>query len=118
MVEEDESAGAAPLEGSAELLLYDFFKHLTSLSMLVLGGVLIVAKDFDPTDVKPASVLIAMALISGGGICSFSGASEIVRAKNRGTKPKRSLKFLAQAAPALLAVGTGYFIALFSDSLI
>jgi hypothetical protein len=118
MIDEEEPMAISPSQDKAELLLYDFLKHLTSLSILVLGGVIIVAKDFDPTDVKPGSILIAMAIISFGGICSFSGSSEIVRARNGGTRPKKSLKYLAQAAPALLALGTGYFIALFSDSLI
>jgi uncharacterized membrane protein len=116
-VEIDEGSHGVPPGTGGELLQYDFCKHLTSLAVLVLGGVLIVAKNFDPEDVKPISILIAMALITAGGVCAFSSSSEIVRAQSSGTKSKKSLKFLMQAAPALLALGTGYFIALFSDSL-
>ena len=35
-----------------------------------------------------------------------------------GTKPAGSLNMLRIAAPALLAVGTGYFLTMFADSLI
>jgi hypothetical protein len=117
MIDDDERPAGVPSEGGGILLLYDYFKHLTSLSILVLGGVLIVAKDFDPADVKPMSVLTAIIIISAGGVCSFMGSGEIVRAKNTATKPKKSLKFLTAAAPMLLAIGTGYFLGMFTDSL-
>jgi hypothetical protein len=116
-MEVDEQPRAASLDDSAELLQYDFCKHLTSLAILVLGGVLIVAKDFDPADVKPWSILIAMALVSLGGVCAFSSSSEIVRARSSGTSPKKSQRILMQAGAGFLATGTGYFMALFSDSL-
>jgi hypothetical protein len=43
-MDEDKQLQAASLESEGELLQYDFCKHLTSLSILVLGGVLIVAQ--------------------------------------------------------------------------
>ena len=116
-MEEDVQLRAASLESDGELLQYDFCKHLTSLAILVLGGVLIIAKDFDSTDVKPTSILIAMALVALGGVCAFGSSSEIVRARSSGTKPKKSQKIFMQAGAALLATGTGYFMALFADSL-
>ena len=116
--EQDQPRRAAnPDQDDAAYLTYDYLKHLTSLSILVLGGVLIVAKDLDPSDVKPASILVALALIGGGGVCSFSGSSEIVRAKSSRTEPGKFLSFWVKAAPVLLAVGTGYFLAIFADSL-
>ena len=104
-------------DNDAELLLYDFFKYLTSLVLLTLGGLLIVMKGFDPNDVKPAIVLIDIIVISTAGIAAFSGASEIVRGRYLGNPLRPSLKFLARAAPALLALGIGLFLAMFMDSL-
>jgi hypothetical protein len=116
-MEDDEQLRSASLQDGGDLLQYDFSKHLTSLAILVLGGVLIVAKDFNPDDVKPASILIAMALVALGGVCAFASSSEIVRARSSGTKPKKSQKLLMHAGAGFLATGTGYFMALFSDSL-
>ncbi len=114
MTEQDEELRGEP---DRDMLLYDFFKHLTSLSLLTLGGLLIVMKDFDPEDVKPFMVTIDLILVSAGGIAAFSGSSEIVRSRYLGIAPKRSLQYLRVAAPALLAFGVGIFLAMFVDSL-
>jgi hypothetical protein len=116
-MEEDKQLRAVPSDDDGELIQYDFCKHLTSLSILVLGGLLIVAKDFNPKDVKPTSILIALAVVAIAGVCSFASSSEIVRARSSGTKPGKSQRRLMQTGAALLAIGTGYFIALFADSL-
>jgi hypothetical protein len=116
-MQDDEELRGALLDHDGELLQYDFCKHLTSLTILVLGGLLIIAKDFDPRDVKPTSIMIAMTLVALGGVCAFGSSSEIVRARSMGTKPKRSQKLFMQAGAGFLAIGTGYFMALFADSL-
>jgi hypothetical protein len=53
MINEDQEVPGRPNVPDGDFLLYDFFKHLTSLALLTLGGVLIVIKDVDPKDVKP-----------------------------------------------------------------
>jgi hypothetical protein len=116
MIDEDEVPKAARRDG--ELLVYDFFKYLTSLVLLILGGMLIVMKDFDPVDVKPQGVIVAIIVISSAGVLAFSGAAEIVRARSTDTPPKPSLKFLRAAAPAMLALGLGLFLSMFIDSLV
>lgn len=99
------------------LLLYDFFKHLTSLSILVLGGVLLLAQGSDPQDVKRGMVVTVLLLISAGGVLSFSGSSEIVRARTTGTPVRDVIKWTRMIAPALLAIGVGMFLSMFADSL-
>jgi hypothetical protein len=116
MIEDNETPKPGQRDG--ELLVYDFFKYLTSLVLLTLGGMLIVMKDFDPADVKPQMVIVAIIVISSAGVLAFSGAAEIVRARYAGTPPHRSLPFLRAAAPALLAMGLGLFLAMFVDSLV
>ena len=103
-------------ETDRELLLYDFFKHLTSLTLLTLGGVLAIAQAVDKTDVKPPVLIAVLIIISGGGICSFVGASEIVKKRYTG-KASRSLEFYRKAAPALLALGVGMFLGIYMDAL-
>ena len=100
-----------------DLLLYDFFKHLTSLTVLILGGVLLLAQASDPKDVKRWMVVAVLLLISAGGVLSFSGSSEIVRARATGTPLRTSIKWTRMLAPTLLALGVGMFLSMFADSL-
>ena len=116
MIEDNETPKPGQRDG--ELLVYDFFKYLTSLVLLILGGMLLVMKDFDPADVKPQMVIVAIIVISSAGVLAFSGAAEIVRARSTGAPTHRSLTFLRTAAPALLALGLGLFLAMFIDSLV
>ena len=116
MEDEDTTTAASDLPRDGELLLYDFFKHLTSLVLLTLGGVLVIAQAADPADVPRVVLIIVLILISAGGVCSFSGASEIVKARYTGS-PSRSLQFYRQAAPILLALGVGMFLSVFVDTL-
>lgn len=117
MTDEDDTLPAPGRDQDRDLLLYDFFKHLTSLALLTLGGVLIVIQDVDPKDVKPFMVVTDIVLISLSGILAFSGSSEIARARYTGTAPTRSLELSRRAAPALLALGAGMFLSMFVDSL-
>jgi hypothetical protein len=119
MIEEEEGPRlpAPSDQHDGELLLYDFFKHLTGLVLLTLGGLLIVIKDFDPKDVKPFFVIAAIVLISGSGVLAYGGSSEIVRARYTRTPTRRSLQIARIVAPALLSFGLGLFLAMFIDSL-
>ena len=119
MIDEEEGPKRPEPAGGrdGDLLLYDFFKHLTSLALLTLGGVLVVIQKADPKDVKPAMVIIDIAVISLSGILAFSGSSEIARARFTGQPASRSLEFLRKAAPITLTVGVGMFLAMFVDSL-
>jgi hypothetical protein len=117
MTDEDDKLGGLARERDGDLLLYDFFKHLTSLALLTLGGVLIIIKDVDPKDVKPFMVIIDIVFISLSGILAFSGSSEIARARYTGAAPTRSLEISRRGAPLLLTIGVGMFLAMFVDSL-
>ena len=101
----------------SDLILYDFFKHLTSLSILVLGGVLLVAGTTDPKDVKRWLVVVVLIFISAAGVLAFSGSSEIVRARSTRTPVSPSLGWTRKVAPGLLAMGVGMFLAMYADSL-
>ena len=108
---------APNLSGDADLLVYDFFKHLTSLAILILGGVLIVAQAAVSADIKRGLLVAILVLISAGGILAFSGSIEIVRSRSTGTPARRSLRWSRMLAPALMAVGVGMFLSMFIDSL-
>jgi hypothetical protein len=110
---DDDSAVAELPAHDPELLLYDYFKHISSLVLITLGGLLIVMKDFGPKDVRPAALLITFLFVSSSGIVAFSGTQEIVRARATGKPTRRWLNLSRIAAPNLLAVGLGVFLAMF-----
>ena len=114
---DDDGQLGAPPGHDGELLLYDFFKHLTSLSILTLGGVVIVAEAADPQDVKRWIIVAVLILVSAGGIIAFHGSSEIARARSTRTPVAASIQWSRKLAPALLAIGVGMFLSMFVDSL-
>ena len=118
MIDQEESSvpALAPQE-DGELLLYDYFKHLTTLSLLTLGGVLTVAQVADRTDVKPWLLVVVLLTISLAGVLSYSGAGEIVRARYTQTARYKSLELYRRVAPILLAVGVGMFLSMFVDTM-
>lgn len=110
----DEDSAAAELPAhDRELLLYDYFKHLTSLVLITLGGLLLVMKDFDRRDARPWMVAAIFVLISLSGVLSFAGAGEIVASRFTGRKKERTLRLLRVVSPVLLALGLGLFISMF-----
>ena len=111
-----EENGQLPRDG--DLLLYDFFKHLTSLSVLLLGGVLILTPNADAAaEIAPHMVVAVIACIAIGGIMAFSGSNEIVRARFPGTPLAKSLNITRMGAPAALGLGIGMFLVMFIDKL-
>jgi hypothetical protein len=97
-------------------LLYDWFKHLTSLSLVTLGGVLSLSQ-VDSIDLRPNSLLIVVVLVAAAGICSFSGADKLVRAHTRQAPLPNSVGWLHRGAAGLLGMGVGAFLGLFLEAL-
>ena len=95
--------------------LYDFFKYMTSISLLTLGGVLTVAQMAGPEDIKRHTLLMIVSPVAAATLMAFSGASEMVKAKAAGTAVSRNVHRLAKVAPAAFLIGIGAFIAMFVD---
>lgn len=118
MSDEDESdllASQAP-HRTGDLVLYDYFKHLTTLSLLVLGGILTLSQTERGAELKLPGVLIVVAVVTLAGVLSFSGSSEIARAHFHGDAPKR-IDLYRKAAPVILSLGVGMFLFLFRKAL-
>ena len=100
-----------------EAIQYDFAKFLTTLCLLVLGGVLTVTQTADKAIAKPPVVAMVMAFITFAGICSISAAGKIAKV-NVGKDysaftPRRYL----MAAVAFLGAGAGGFLTLWWKTL-
>lgn len=112
MTEEDEGL-ALDAEGG-EALLYDYFKHLTQLSLFSLGGVLALAGSAQSVR---ALLIAALLVIGSSALISFSGAGEIVRTRFHGKPTAKYLDFYRISAPILLSLGLGIFLFLFIKTL-
>lgn len=104
---------AAPEMADGATFLYDFFKHLTSLSVLTLGGVLAISTGADANGTSRASMIAVVVLVGIAALLAFSGTSEIVRQKTTGEIRDKSLAFYRVGAPMALSLGVGGFLYVF-----
>jgi hypothetical protein len=114
---DDEDSQAKPDIGSdGELLLYDYLKWVTTLSLLTLGGVLSLsqASDIELEHFEIGMVLIPICL---AGITALSGVDSIVRARAGGAPRKYRPITYMRVAMAGLGIGTGAFLSMFWDAL-
>ena len=97
-------------------MLYDWFKHLTTLSILALGGVLSLSQSGD-TDLKTSTLVIVVIFIAGAGIAAFTAAEQLMRAVANDEPLPASVGWMQKAAPALLGMGVGAFLYVFLEAL-
>ena len=115
MIEGEEGPALQGAARDGDQYLYDFFKYMTSLSLLTLGGVLTVAQMAGPDDVKRHTLLIVMSPVAASTLMAFSGAMEMVKAKSGNQEVSKTVHRLAKFAPAAFLLGVGAFIAMFVD---
>jgi hypothetical protein len=107
---EDDTLPAA--DGDA--LLYDYMKHLTSICLLALGGVLALAEKVQGKSAR--SVVVAASVIALAAFCSFIASGMIVETRRSGRPSKGNINVYRHASPVLLSVGLGMFLYLFAKS--
>ena len=106
-------------EGSksrATLLLYDWFKHMTTLSLVTLGGLLSILQA-GKADVRPGFLEAIIVLIAIGGIIGFDGQSRILKAELANRPLPNMLKWFRSLAVWSYGLGVGLFLSLFVESI-
>lgn len=106
-------------EGSksrATLLLYDWFKHMTTLSLITLGGLLSILQAGE-ADVRRGFLEVIILLIAIGGIIGFDGQSRILKAELANEPLPGVLKWFRRVAVWSYAMGVGMFLSLFVESI-
>ena len=98
----------------SENLSYDFFKGLTSLSILTLGGVLGLSESVFADDINTLQMLIAGGLVAASGITALQCQADIVQVARGRKQPTVWLRWGHRIAPALLGGGIGAFLILLS----
>ncbi|MFZ5747647.1 MAG: hypothetical protein ACOY45_08290 [Pseudomonadota bacterium] len=112
--DDDALPESTPHDG--DLLLYDYFKHLTSLCVVSLGGVLALVTG--ASQISSKAFIAVLVVVGTAAILAFSGASEIVSARFRRRPLNKGIDFFRFGAPVLLSVGVGMFVYMFARTLL
>jgi exosortase/archaeosortase len=116
--DESESPPSAGADRDGDGYRYDFFKYLTSLSLLTLAGAFTISQNEGALEeIGRTSLAIVMGTVALAAIASFMGALEIVRIKSGGAPVGRRVDLLAQAAPGIYSLGVGGILMMFLDTL-
>jgi hypothetical protein len=97
-------------------LLYDFFKWITSLSLLTIGGSLSLLQAANIAPTKSELIMI-LAPLAVAAITGLQCASEMVRLRVSGKKPFLPPMVSVSIAMLALGMGTGIFVMTFVSSL-
>ena len=107
---EDFADAVSPSGINPHLLAYDFFKHMTNLSLITLGGmVTLFGSIFSGASFKE-DMLLPMALTAAAGVAGFLGQIEVLQWAYRGGKLRRAAGWLRFLAPGLFGIGIGAFL--------
>lgn len=115
IIDSDNIAGSAS-GNRATLLLYDWFKHMTTLSLITLGGLLSILQA-GKTDVRPGFLETIIVLIATAGIIGFDGQSRILKAELNEVPLPAMLKWFRTVAVWSYSLGVGMFLSLFVESI-
>ena len=116
MIDDQEQKVGGRTAADGEGYLYDYFKFLTSLSLLTLAGIFAISQMQGALEqIGKVSLIAIMDTVAGGCIASFLGAGQIVHAKITGVDSKRKIDVLMKVAPALYGLGLGGSLMMFLD---
>ena len=116
MIDDDDSKAKPDIGGDGELILYDYLKWVTTLSLLTLGGVLSLGQASD-IELEPFEIGMVLIPICIAGVTALSGVDSIVRARAAGAPRKFRPVTYMRVAMAGLGIGTGAFLSMFWDAL-
>jgi hypothetical protein len=103
--------------GERAAVLYDWFKHLTSLSLLTLGGVLSLAQSDGAADIRKSMLVLVLVLLAVAGMASFSGAAMVVESRTKRAPLSRWVNATGAVAATSLSMGIGAFLYVFAKVL-
>lgn len=92
------------------VLLYDYSKHLLSLALFGLGGIVSLAQSPQGQKIPPAIVSLMLASLAISGLCSLSCSASILRAREREQPIPRGAWLASRAAMMFLGTGVGGFL--------
>ena len=111
-----ETSDPTRMQGKADELLYDYFKHMTSVSLVSLGGVLSISQIPD-AELKPFSLGMVLVMLAGTGVSGFAGMEEIVTSRFDGKDVSKRISLYRKLCQMTLGIGIGAFLAMFFNAL-
>jgi hypothetical protein len=100
------------------ILLYDFSKHLLSLALLGVGGIVSLAQSPQGQKIPGLVVSIMLALLAASGLCSLSCSASILRAREQERPVGRGAWIGSQLAMLFLGMGVGGFLTIWIKTLL
>ena len=114
MIEDDTPPG---VDDQGLALLYDWFKHMTTLSLLTIGGVLSLVQGDQGAGIKKPLLIVVLVFVGISGLLSFSGAAQVVGVRADGTPLPKHFKHVRGVAAMALSIGVGAFTYIFLGTL-
>ena len=102
----------------SENLSYDYFKNLTSLSVVTLGGVLTLSEKVFADQIEVWQMMIAAGLVAAGGVVALQCQADIVQVSRGQKAPTAWLRYGHRLAPSLFGGGIGAFMAILGSAFI
>jgi hypothetical protein len=96
--------------GDYDLLLYDYSKHLLSLALISIGGVLSLAQSSVGRTIPAKDIVVVVVILALSGVAALSVSAAVLRARQDGSPLGKSASYMHQAAMGLLGAGFGWFL--------
>jgi hypothetical protein len=115
MIEDEERTGRVD-RGEQDGYAYDFFKFLTSLSLLTMAGIFAISQmDGAMSKIGKPHLVGTLGIVALAGMTAFSGVATIVNARTRALDKSRNIRWLLQLAPGLYGGGVGATLMMFLE---
>jgi hypothetical protein len=103
-------ATKAERPGDYDLLLYDYSKHLLSLALISIGGVITLAQSSVGKTIPPKDIGVVVVILALSGVAALSCSAAVLDARQKSAPLGKSASYMHQAAMTLLGVGFGWFL--------
>lgn len=116
MSEEGVTAGPEP-GFDKDMLLYDYSKHLLSLALLGVGGIVSITQSPQGQRIPGEIVALLILLVALSGLCALSCTASILRARERDQPVPRTAWLSSRGAMLFLGSGVGGFLTIWIKDL-
>jgi hypothetical protein len=119
MIENEQSHLPAKPEGPGEydLLLYDYSKHLLSLALISIGGVITLAQSSVGKTMPVKDIGVVVIILAMSGVASLLCSAAVLNSRRTSTPMGKGGSFLHQSSMGLLGAGFGWFLMTWLDNL-
>jgi hypothetical protein len=109
-----ENRMAADSDRDGELLLYDYFKHMTTLCLVTLGGILSISQT-SGVNVPLRDLTPSLALVTVAGAASLYGMEMLIKGRLKGETLPKSINLHRLVASGSFGLGVGAFLGVFGN---